>query len=56
MHISITCGTDKECLDELNGQLNDGFFENCRYGEVVEVIGQEEIPMVGLNGLHIDAE
>ena len=35
--IRITRDTAKECEDVLFGQLEDGVFENSRYGEVEEV-------------------
>lgn len=35
--VSITCDTADECERELEGQLSDGMFENCRYGQVVEI-------------------
>lgn len=35
--IRITRNTAKECYDELDGQLSDGYFENCNVGKVVEV-------------------
>lgn len=37
--IRITRDTAEECLDELEGQLSDGIFENARYGEVEEITG-----------------
>ncbi len=35
--IRITRDTEKECFDELNSQISDGYFENVRVGWVVEV-------------------
>ena len=35
--IEITRNTPEECEEELNGQLSDGIFENCRVGYVKEV-------------------
>lgn len=35
--VKITRNTAEECLDELNGQITDGIFENCQTGEVEEV-------------------
>ena len=35
--IRITRNTWKECDDELCGQISDGYFENSRVGNVVEV-------------------
>lgn len=35
--VKITRDTAEECLDELNGQLDDGIFEDSRYGKVEEV-------------------
>ena len=37
--VSITRDTAEECQRELDGQLSDGIFENCRYGEVEEING-----------------
>ena len=34
--VRITRNTAEECFRELNGQLSDGYFENVRYGDVVE--------------------
>ena len=35
--IRITRNTAAECEAELEGQLSDGYWENYRYGEVVEI-------------------
>jgi len=35
--VRITRNTAEECLAELNGQISDGFFENCRVGEIEEI-------------------
>lgn len=35
--IRITRNTEKECDEELHGQITDGYFENCNVGEIVEV-------------------
>lgn len=35
--VKITRDTAEECLEELNGQLLDGIFENSRFGRVEEV-------------------
>ena len=35
--VSITRNTADECLEELNGQLSDGIFENSRTGIIEEV-------------------
>lgn len=32
--VKITRNTEKECFEELYGQLSDGIFENSRYGDV----------------------
>lgn len=32
--ITITRNTEAECVAELNGQLSDGVFENCRVGMI----------------------
>ena len=34
--VVITRDTESECLDELEGQLSDGIFENSRVGKVIE--------------------
>lgn len=34
---SITADSAEECQRELDGQLSDGFFENIRYGAVIEI-------------------
>lgn len=36
--IAITCNTTDLCNAEMEGQICDGIFENCRVGKVVEVI------------------
>lgn len=35
--IKITRNTSEECQYELDGQISDGFFENCRVGIVEEI-------------------
>ena len=35
--IRITRNNADECERELDGQISDGIFENCRVGKVVEV-------------------
>lgn len=35
--VRITRNTYKECLEELEGQLTDGIFENYRIGRIEEV-------------------
>ena len=35
--IRITCNTEMDCRSELEGQLSDGIFENCRTGYVEEI-------------------
>lgn len=35
--ITITCDTEKACDEEMEGQITDGLFENCRVG-LVEVV------------------
>ena len=32
--MSITRNNKEECYQELDGQITDGFFENCRVGKV----------------------
>lgn len=34
--VRITRNNAEECIDELNGQLSDGIFENSRTGDIVE--------------------
>lgn len=36
--IRITRNTAEECERELDGQISDGFFENCVVGKVIEVL------------------
>ena len=36
--ICITRNTSEECEDELQGQLDDGIFENSRGGRVEEIL------------------
>lgn len=36
--VIITCNTEEECDRELEGQLSDGIFEDCRYGTVWEEV------------------
>lgn len=33
--VVITKNTVEQCIDEMNGQLSDGIFENSRYGDVI---------------------
>ena len=35
--IKITRNTASECEDELDGQITDGIFENCRVGKIEEI-------------------
>lgn len=35
--IRITRNTAEECERELDGQISDGIFENCRTGKIVEI-------------------
>lgn len=35
--IKITRNAAEECFAELNGQISDGFFENCRIGKIEEI-------------------
>lgn len=35
--VIITRDTEEDCLDEFNGQLSDGIFENSRTGKVEEI-------------------
>lgn len=35
--VKITRNTAEECKNELEGQLSDGIFENCRTGKVEEI-------------------
>ena len=35
--IHITRNTAKECADELDGQITDGYFENSCVGDVIEI-------------------
>ncbi len=35
--IRITRNTTDECERELDGQISDGFFENCVVGKVIEI-------------------
>jgi len=37
VELVIECDTEEECLAELNGQLSDGIFENCRTGAVERI-------------------
>lgn len=41
--IKITRNTSEECEEELDGQISDGIFENCRVG-LCEEISLTEIP------------
>lgn len=36
--VKITRDTAQLCDEEMEGQVSDGIFENCRVGKVVEVI------------------
>lgn len=36
--VRITRNTAKECSEELKGQITDGYFENCRVGNVIEIM------------------
>lgn len=46
----ITAPTAAECEAELSGQLDDGFFENCRYGVVEECDCAEVSKLYRLDG------
>lgn len=35
--LHITRNTAEDCIAELNGQITDGIFENCRVGKVEEI-------------------
>lgn len=35
--VVITRNTTRECVEEMDGQLSDGIFENSRYGKIVEI-------------------
>lgn len=35
--VKITRDTAKLCDEEMEGQITDGIFENCRVGKIVEV-------------------
>ena len=35
--IQITRNTAEDCERELDGQISDGFFENCVVGKVIEI-------------------
>lgn len=37
--LTITRDTKEECLEELDGQLSDGIFENSRTGRIEEIVG-----------------
>ena len=39
--VHITRNTALECTKEMSGQLTDGYFENSRFGEVVEIERRE---------------
>lgn len=43
--MQITAKTFEDCLEEFNGQLSDGVFENSRTGEVVEI--SEDDTLIG---------
>lgn len=49
VELQITRNTEAECFAELDGQLTDGFFEDSRYGKVVEIKedGSEEVIYFG---------
>ena len=48
--VQITRNTREECIDEFNGQLSDGIFENSRYGEIEE-ISEKEVREIIMNYL-----
>lgn len=48
--VQITRNTREECVDEMNGQLSDGLFENSRYG-VVEEISEKGVREIIMNYL-----
>ena len=35
--LTIVRNTEKECYEELKGQLSDGIFENCKTGRIIEI-------------------
>ena len=35
--IKITRNTSEECDREMEGQISDGYFENCYTGEIIEI-------------------
>lgn len=35
--VSVTRNSESECVEELEGQLSDGLFENSRYGRIEEI-------------------
>lgn len=39
--VRITRNTAAECESELNGQISDGIFENCRVGKIEEIVGDD---------------
>lgn len=36
--VRITADTEQACIDELDGQISDGIFENYRVGKVEEIL------------------
>lgn len=54
--LKITRDTGEECDAELNGQLCDGIFENCRTGEVREVTKEFEAARKALEAVGVYGE
>lgn len=42
IEVSITSENALECYRELNGQLSDGLWENCRIGHIKRIVIREE--------------
>lgn len=40
--IKITRDTEKECEEELDGQISDGIFENSNVGKIIEIYDNYE--------------
>ena len=55
--IRITRDTADECFMELNGQLSDGIFENCRVGAITEITDEQgESDMIKLYGVDVNKD